>query len=55
MIFLAAEINITKYCLDVHCLGEIYSVYAQPYTVSEIHELLDKSLYDFITKDPFLF
>lgn len=37
---LAAEINIKKRCLDVHFKGEVFSVYARPYSINEIKKLI---------------
>lgn len=43
---LAAELNRQRHCLDVHCAedGKIYSVYARPYTVEEVQELMPRGL-----------
>lgn len=42
---LAAEINRQKRCLDVHWTdGKIYSVYARPYSVDQIHDLMPRGL-----------
>lgn len=42
---LAAEINLTKHCLDVHCGSEgVFSVYARPYTTKEIRSLFPKGI-----------
>ena len=41
---LAAEINLAKNCLDVHKGNEILSVYAKPYTVDEVLEMIKDGL-----------
>ncbi len=43
---LAAELNRQRHCLDVHCAenGKIYSVYARPYTVEQVEELMPRGL-----------
>lgn len=42
---LAAEINLQRHCLDVHWKdGKIYSVYARPYTVDQVQELMPRGL-----------
>lgn len=41
---LMAEINLVKNCLDVRFEGKIYSVYARPYTIEEVKELMPKGL-----------
>ena len=47
---LAAEINHQRHCLDVHWTdGKVYSVYARPYTVDQVHELMPHGL--LITKE----
>ena len=37
---LAAEINLKRHCLDVHFEGQVFSVYARPYTLDEIKKLI---------------
>jgi len=37
---LAAEVNPTRHCLDVHCGKEVFQVYARPYTVREVKSFL---------------
>lgn len=39
---LAAQVNLTKHCLDVHVDDEIFSVYARPYQKSELKALLKR-------------
>lgn len=42
---LAAEINRQKHCLDVHWTdGKVYSIYARPYTVDQVQELMPHGL-----------
>lgn len=42
---LAAEINRQRHCLDVHWKDrKVYSVYARPYTVDQVHELMPRGL-----------
>ena len=42
---LAAEINRQKHCLDVHWAeGEVYAIYARPYTMDEVHDLMPRGL-----------
>lgn len=43
-ISLAAEINLSKHCLDVHWGEKIYSIYARPYTTEEVKALIPKTL-----------
>lgn len=41
---LAAEINIHKNCLDVHLGNKLLSVYARPYTVSEVRDFFQNGM-----------
>jgi ubiquinone/menaquinone biosynthesis C-methylase UbiE/chorismate mutase len=42
---LAAEINRQRHCLDVHWTdGKVYSVYARPYTVDQVYDLMPRGL-----------
>lgn len=41
---LAAEINLQKHCLDVHCGEKIYSIYARPYATDEVRALMPEGL-----------
>src|SRR3989344_5217194 len=40
---LAASINQTKHCLDVRLKERVFSIYARPYSVSEIKKLLNQA------------
>ncbi len=43
-ISLAAQINLEKHCLEVHCGDAILPIYARPYTVPEVEALFGGSL-----------
>ncbi len=39
---MAASININRHCLEVRLAGEMFSIYARPYSVTEVEELFQK-------------